>query len=190
MKGCSKGQSRQDMGGLIGGFATTVITAILLAPHFIRYLFFVFFMKPFLFVFIGMNVRHRERLPSNGPLIVTANHNSHLDAWVLMNLFSQSRLWRIRPVAAPDDFMKNRFTAWISLKCIGIVPISRTPSLAGCDPLQACCRELEEGQILVFPREHEVSRSRRHPSDSEWPISRVAFPRFLCVSARNGKSLA
>jgi len=147
--------------------------------HFICYLFFVLFMKPFLFVFIGMDVRHRERLPSNGALIVTANHNSHLDAWVLMNLFSLSRLWRIRPVAAADYFMKNRFAAWISLKCIGIVPISRTPSLAGLDPLQACCRELKEGQRLIFfpPREHEVIRSRGHSSDPELPISRVAFPR-------------
>jgi len=152
--------------------------------HLFRYLFFILFLKPFLFLFIGMNVRHRERLPTRGPLVVTANHNSHLDAWVLMNLFSLSRLWKIRPVAAADYFMKNRFTAWISLTLIGIVPISRTVSGAVRDPLKACCQELEDGQILIFfpegtrgePEQRSTLRSgiahlsRRYPEIPVVPI--------------------
>lgn len=34
---------------------------------------------PICLVVLGMNIRHRNRLPLKGPVIVTPNHNSHAD---------------------------------------------------------------------------------------------------------------
>ena len=70
----------------------------------LRWLFFALVVRPIALIVLGMNVRYRERLPERGPALIVANHNSHLDAVVLMTLWSQSRLRFVRPVAAADYF--------------------------------------------------------------------------------------
>ena len=118
----------------------------------LRWLFFQLVVRPVILIALGLNVRHRERLPSAGPAIVVANHNSHLDTMVLMTLFPSRLLSRLRPVAAADYFLRNRWMAWFSLKIIGIVPVDRsggTPKEALFDGATAA---LKLGQILIlFP---------------------------------------
>jgi 1-acyl-sn-glycerol-3-phosphate acyltransferase len=119
--------------------------------HFLRWLFFSVIVRPLTLIIIGLNIRHRERLPQKGPAILVANHNSHLDTLVLMSLFSLKQLPQIHPVAAADYFLRNRLLAWFALNIIGIIPIARKVQ-AHTDPFEAAYTALAQGQILIlFP---------------------------------------
>src|SRR6185436_2835778 len=125
--------------------------------------------RPVVTVLLGLNVRHRERLPQAGPAVVVANHNSHLDTVVLMSLFPGRRL---RPVAAADYFLRGGPLSWFALRVMGIVGVERKPSRgerraaaateggappvavgeAPRDPLAPAAAALERGDVLVlFP---------------------------------------
>lgn len=150
----------------------------------LRHLFFLLVVRPIVIVVLGLNLRRRELLPLDGPAIVIANHNSHLDALVLMTLFKLKTLRRVRPVAAADYFLARRWLAWFSLKIIGIVPLQRRLRVRDGDPLAPVSEALERGQILLLfpegtrgePEKLDEFRSgiahlaRRHP---EVPITPV-----------------
>ena len=121
---------------------------------------------PICLVVLGMNIRHRNRLPLKGPAIVTPNHNSHLDTAAMLTIFPISVIPKVRPVAAADYFLKTGLMAWFSTNFVGIIPIMRkrpkpaddanTPAGAAAvpdeDPLQGCYDALERGEILIiFP---------------------------------------
>jgi 1-acyl-sn-glycerol-3-phosphate acyltransferase len=117
----------------------------------LRLLFFTLVVRPLILIIIGLNIRHGERLPHQGPAIIVANHNSHLDTLVLMSLFPLKRLSYIHPVAAADYFLRNRLLAWFALRIIGIIPIARKMK-AHNDPYQAAYTALSKGKILIlFP---------------------------------------
>ncbi|THV40779.1 lysophospholipid acyltransferase family protein [Glycomyces buryatensis] len=115
----------------------------------LRWVFFTVIVRTVILLVLGLNVRNRERLPTEGPAVLAANHNSHLDTMVLMSLMG-TRRGRVRPVAAADYFLRNRFMTWFSLQIIGVLPIERQRSEDGGDPLAACGEALERGEILIF----------------------------------------
>ncbi|MEE4331699.1 MAG: lysophospholipid acyltransferase family protein [Wenzhouxiangella sp.] len=118
----------------------------------LRWVFFALMVRPLLAIVLGMNVRGREHLPLTGPAIMVANHNSHLDAMVMMSLLPHRLLHRVRPVAAQDYFLSGRLLAWFSTRIVGILPIARKRANADHDPLAGCYEALERNQILIlFP---------------------------------------
>ena len=150
----------------------------------LRGLFFVLIVRPLALVVIGLNVRHRERLPKRGPALIVANHNSHLDTLVMISLFPLHALPHIRPVAAVDYFLSNPVLAWFALNVIGIVPLQREIKVGAGDPLAAASAALEQGAMLIlFPEgsrgePERLSRfksgvahlARRHPEVPVLPI--------------------
>jgi 1-acyl-sn-glycerol-3-phosphate acyltransferase len=117
-----------------------------------RLLFFALFMRPFMLIMLGLNVRNRERLPEAGPAVLVANHNSHLDAITLMSLFPLRMLHKIRPVAAQDYFFRNPLLKWFALHVIGILPIDREMKSKRTHPLSGINAALKRGEIvIIFP---------------------------------------
>jgi 1-acyl-sn-glycerol-3-phosphate acyltransferase len=112
--------------------------------------------QPVVRFWLGLNVRHRERLPLRGPAIVAANHNSHLDICTLLSLFPLSRVPDVQPAAAADYFMKGGPLSWVAQNLVGIIPVVRggIKDADGntADPLEGCYQALAAGKILViFP---------------------------------------
>lgn len=117
---------------------------------FLRYLWYGVIVRAVVLVVLGLNVRHRERLPAAGPAILAANHNSHLDAMVLISLFPLRLLTRVRPVAAADYFLRNPLLAWFATRVVGIVPLKRKRERDDEDLLAPVSEALARGEILLF----------------------------------------
>lgn len=125
-----------------------------------KILFFLLLVRPVVYLMLGLNVLQREKLPTTGPAILAANHNSHLDTLVLMSLYPLSALSRLRPVAAADYFLRNRFTSWLSLNLIGIIPLDRQGQIDKDRVFEQCQQALADGQILLlFPEAVAAIRS-------------------------------
>jgi 1-acyl-sn-glycerol-3-phosphate acyltransferase len=118
----------------------------------LRFLFYAVFVRAIALIVLGLNVRHRDRLPGGGPAIIVANHNSHLDTMVLMSLFPLKLLPKLHPVAAADYFLSSGLFSWFNLNVVGILPIKRTVARGEENPLAPCNKALADGQMLiVFP---------------------------------------
>ncbi len=115
-----------------------------------RFLFFLLIVHPIVRLLLGWRVLGREHLPQQGPAILAANHNSHMDTMVLMALFPFRLLPKVRPVAAADYWLGNRLLAWFSRNVLNIVPIERKQSQKNRDPLGTSVAALEAGEILIF----------------------------------------
>lgn len=119
--------------------------------HFLKYMFFMIVVRPLVLIYIGLNVRNRERLPARGPALLVANHNSHLDTMVLMSLFPNWMMSKIRPVAAADYFLSGRLKSWFSQDVVGIIPLSRKSGGQTADEkLSPISQALEQGNIVIF----------------------------------------
>jgi 1-acyl-sn-glycerol-3-phosphate acyltransferase len=127
---------------------TSIIVQIL------RLLFFLMIVRPAVLFLLGLYVKREELLPRQGPAIVVANHNSHLDTLVLLSLFPLGLLPKVRAVAAADYFAGEDTTlGWIAKRLIGIIPIRRNASALENmrhDPLKPAADALADGSILII----------------------------------------
>jgi 1-acyl-sn-glycerol-3-phosphate acyltransferase len=115
-------------------------------------LFFALLVRPFLALFIGLRVRGRENLPGEGPFVLVANHQSHLDTVSLLALFPLRALRRLRPVAAADYFSRTRRRAFVSRTFFNILPIARSGISRENNPIDAMAAALARGEtLLLFP---------------------------------------
>ncbi|MBF0531874.1 MAG: 1-acyl-sn-glycerol-3-phosphate acyltransferase [Candidatus Omnitrophica bacterium] len=124
----------------------------------LRVLFFIFILRPVLYIFIGLRIYGRENLPLSTPYILIANHSSHLDTAALLSLFPIHRLGKVRPVAAADYFEKNPFVSWLAHTFFNILSIERAHINRECNPIDKLKDALKQKNVLIiFP---EGTRSK------------------------------
>jgi 1-acyl-sn-glycerol-3-phosphate acyltransferase len=92
--------------------------------------------------------RRKHNVPE-GPCIVVANHNSHLDAGVLMQIFPWRRMPHVHPVAAADYFGQTAWRRTLSMVWMNAMPIERTAP-PGKDVLSPMIEALQAGESLIF----------------------------------------
>ena len=140
--------------------------------RFLQLCFFILVVRPVLLIVLGMNVRGRENLPKKGPAILVANHNSHLDTLTLMALFPLRDLHLLRPAAAADYFLANKYLSWFASTIINIIPLARGGVKK--NPLADLEAALDRDEILIlFP---EGSRGE--------PEQRAEFKRGVAFLAK------
>ena len=120
----------------------------------LRHLFFSLVVGPIVLLWLGLNIRNRDRLPDKGPCLLVANHNSHLDTVVLISLFPRRKLPGISVAAAADYFLKSKWLAWFALNIIGIIPLVRHQDPAHKKPIEELLAPVSErlakGDIVIF----------------------------------------
>lgn len=111
-----------------------------------------FVLRPVLWLLVGARVIQGGHLKAAGTgALVMANHNSHLDALLLMSLFALKDLPRVQPVAAADYFFTSPVKASLARLLLNALPLPRRPK-RGEDPLLPLVMALETGQTLIlFP---------------------------------------
>ena len=93
----------------------------------------------------------QEQLRTNRPLVIVANHTSHLDTLCLLSALPLRKLRRAFPVAAADYFFQSVARTWIAAVVLNALPFGRQlhvrRSLAICGNLIS-----QPGNVLIiFP---------------------------------------
>lgn len=93
----------------------------------------------------------RETLESaTGPVILTANHASHLDTAVLLASLPPRRRHHVVVAAASDYFFDRRWKAWLSAFGLGAIPMERMK--ANRRSADAAAKLIEAGwSLMIFP---------------------------------------
>jgi 1-acyl-sn-glycerol-3-phosphate acyltransferase len=102
----------------------------------------------FAWIFLGFRVRGREHLPEKGPFLLCPNHESYLDAFLLVSALPYRLLKHLFFVGA-SEYFDTAFTGWLA-RLMNVVPVDPDTNLIRA--MQAGAFGLRHGKILIlFP---------------------------------------
>ncbi len=102
---------------------------------------------------LGLRVSGRANLPARGPYLMCPNHQSLLDAFLLMAALPFGVMKQVFFVGA-SEYFQSAFTAWFAKK-VNLVPVDPDANLT--KAMQAGAFGLHSGRILVLFPEGERS---------------------------------
>jgi glycerol-3-phosphate dehydrogenase (NAD(P)+) len=101
-------------------------------------------LQPFFLTYFRMRRIGREHIPSEGPVIVAANHRSFLDPFVIATMARRPMYY-----VAKQELFRRRFAAWL-LGALGAFPVDRGAGDA--EMIKTAKAILARGDIvLMFP---------------------------------------
>ncbi|MEA2422360.1 MAG: glycerol-3-phosphate dehydrogenase [Thermoleophilaceae bacterium] len=118
-----------------------------------------FFLKPFLMAYFRVSKMGREHVPTEGAVILAANHRSFLDPFVVGLLIKRPTYF-----VAKKELFDRRFAGWF-LNCVGAFPIRRGESDE--ESLDTAKAILARGDaLMIFPegtriREGSLGKPKR-----------------------------
>lgn len=94
-----------------------------------------------------VEIRGRELIPSDRPVIVAANHVSNLDPVVVGVAFPT----RLRPMGKEALLHVNRFFTWL-ISTLGMIPVSRESGREAARALKTFLEVIRGGEsLMIFP---------------------------------------
>jgi long-chain acyl-CoA synthetase len=102
---------------------------------------------------IGIDVRGREHLPQRGPYLVSPNHQSYFDPFVLLSVLP-FRIARQMFFVGASEYFEGPMTRWLA-KQVNLLPVDPDAGLV--PAMQAGAYGLERGRILLLFPEGERS---------------------------------
>jgi long-chain acyl-CoA synthetase len=104
---------------------------------------------------LGMRIEAdgRERLPASGPYLISPNHQSYLDVFILVGVLPY-RLFRQLFFVGASEYFQSGLTRWLARQ-LNVVPVDPDASLI--PAMQAGAAGLRRGRILVLFPEGERS---------------------------------
>jgi long-chain acyl-CoA synthetase len=111
------------------------------------------FCYAFAWLFMGFRVRGRENLPERGPFLLCPNHESYLDAFLLVSALTFRHLKNLFFVGA-SEYFATPFTAWLARQ-MNVIPVDPDTNLIRA--MQAGAFGLRHGKVLILFPEGERS---------------------------------
>ena len=102
---------------------------------------------------LGLRVSGREHLPKQGPFLISPNHQSFLDAFLLVSVLPFHVAREVFYVGA-SEYFATPFRAWIA-RMIHVVPVDADTNLVRA--MRAGAHGLRRGKILILFPEGERS---------------------------------
>ena len=116
----------------------------------LRLLIHLLLLRPFLKVFFGVNIAGRKNLASLDQYIIIANHNSHLDIFLLFSILPLRHILMTHPVAAEEYFSKWKVVFRLADYLFRPIWIVRDEKVE--DPLKGMKEMLNlRHNIIMFP---------------------------------------
>ncbi len=104
-------------------------------------------------VLLGLRVSGREHLPEEGPFIISPNHQSFLDGFLLVSTLP-FRVFRNTFYVGASEYFDTPFRAWIA-RLIHVVPVDPDTNLVRA--MRAGAHGLRRGKVLILFPEGERS---------------------------------
>jgi long-chain acyl-CoA synthetase len=106
---------------------------------------------PILWALARPVTRGRENLEGlTGPMLIAANHNSHLDSLTVFYALPTRFRSRLAVAAADDYFFQNSVLAWMTSLFVNGFPFAREGNIR--NSLEYCSQLLDQGwSILIYP---------------------------------------
>ena len=118
----------------------------------LRILIHLFLLRPFVKLFLGINIFGKMNIHHLDRFVLIANHNSHTDTLLLFYILPISKIKLTHPVAAKEYFSKSKIVFHLVNFLFSPIWVERGQYYSKSDPLKEIKEKIEIGHsVIIFP---------------------------------------